>query len=95
MYWLRLAGVDLDTRRLRGNHVVKSDASWMAYSGDALVGPLKVIKFNIAEVAAGKVSVPGYVPSGEAGCGHDSVETIVTVMFLQARLVVDMTLLRP
>eukprot|EP00971_Amphidinium_carterae_P348915 6490742-Amphidinium_carterae.1 len=49
----------------------------MAYSGDALAGPLKVLKKTMAEVAVGKLCVPGYVPSGEAGRGHVHVEAVV------------------
>ena len=38
--WAAKAGLDLDTRRLLGHHVIKSDGSWLAYSHDALAHPV-------------------------------------------------------
>eukprot|EP00971_Amphidinium_carterae_P013701 269972-Amphidinium_carterae.1 len=35
----------------------------MAYSADALAAPLQILNKAVGDVATGKITVPGYVPS--------------------------------
>ena len=48
LYWAALDGLSLDSRRLLGGHVVKSDGSWLAYSVEALAGPLKELASTLS-----------------------------------------------
>ena len=52
---LSAAGCSLDTRRLLGNHVARSDAAWMAYSVEGLAGPLREMGLVLQRVSAGRL----------------------------------------
>ena len=53
MYWLALSGAPLDERRLLGHHVVRTDASWLAYSVEALTPLVAKLQEVIDKVATG------------------------------------------
>ena len=55
LYWAALAGMDLDTRRLLGNHTVKADGSWLAYSVEAMRAPVNKIFAVYAKVDSGEL----------------------------------------
>ena len=65
MHWLAAAGVDLDTRRLLGHHVLRSDGSWLAYSHDAMQVPLTKFADVVEKVFASELKVFGADARGQ------------------------------
>eukprot|EP00971_Amphidinium_carterae_P051668 1016921-Amphidinium_carterae.1 len=59
LHWAAADGMSLDDRRLLGNHVLKTDGSWLAYSHDGLAGPVANMKRAIRKVASGELTVEG------------------------------------
>ena len=55
LYWAAIDGLSLDTRRLLGGHVLRSDGSWLAYSVEALAAPLRELGNTIEKVKTGKL----------------------------------------
>eukprot|EP00971_Amphidinium_carterae_P002840 55789-Amphidinium_carterae.1 len=61
--------VDLDTRvtrRLLGNHVLKRDGSWLAYSEEALSAPLSTLRTVIAKMGATSQEVSSTTVASDA-----------------------------
>eukprot|EP00971_Amphidinium_carterae_P339614 6477514-Amphidinium_carterae.1 len=72
LHWAARANLSLDSRRLLGNHVVKSDGSWLAYSVDGLSGPIKELKTVLNMVGERKLAVVGQEQTGHVEMEPDS-----------------------
>eukprot|EP00971_Amphidinium_carterae_P352540 6492644-Amphidinium_carterae.1 len=59
LHWAAADGLSLDDRRLLGNHVLRSDGSWIAYSVDGLRGPIVSVSRTIQKVSQGELEVTG------------------------------------
>ena len=57
LHWAAVAGLSVDVRRLLGHHVVKTDASWLTYSADAMSAPVRELINVIKQVAKGELAV--------------------------------------
>eukprot|EP00971_Amphidinium_carterae_P148876 2951458-Amphidinium_carterae.1 len=57
LYWATAAGLELDVRRLLGGHVLRSDGSWLAYSVEGMMAPMRQLTSVIQKVAGGEVVV--------------------------------------
>ena len=76
LYWAALAGLDLDSRRLLGNHTVKADGSWLAYSVEAMRAPVNKLFAVYAKVDGGEL--PGDVEVATPVVGEvEAVESSV------------------
>eukprot|EP00971_Amphidinium_carterae_P147591 2925024-Amphidinium_carterae.1 len=59
LHWAAADGLPLDDRRLLGNHVLRSDGSWIAFSIDGLRGPVASLAKTIGKVGRGELVVSG------------------------------------
>eukprot|EP00971_Amphidinium_carterae_P234213 4647548-Amphidinium_carterae.1 len=57
LHWAAVAGEDLDTRRLLGHHTVQADGAWLAYSAEALHGPMKRLAVVMHQVRRNQLPV--------------------------------------
>eukprot|EP00971_Amphidinium_carterae_P091276 1806673-Amphidinium_carterae.1 len=59
LHWAAVANLSLDSRRLLGGHVLSTDAWWLAYSVDGLVGPIQEMKKVLTLVSEQRLEVLG------------------------------------
>ena len=75
LYWAILSNLDLDTRRLLGNHTVKADGSWLAYSVEAMRALVNKLVAVYAKVDSGELLEDQVVLDEPSGVGRKEAES--------------------